>query len=87
MPDVRHVQINVWLGSRQQVSILADNRVLINACDALDPPMKYSRFDLGSVGDIPALILELGEKLSEATKQGDKTISICEDDNKIVLCE
>ena len=89
--EVKHIQINVWLGIQQRIEVLADERIKIHACRDLDPPIMFTREDATddpTGDDVAVLIQELGAKISDALKTGKRVVEICveDEDDRIVAC-
>jgi hypothetical protein len=74
MTNVKVIQINVALGTRQRVDILADSDVMKDLCHS---PAEYHHEGLTSVHpELIELVCQLGEKLCDALRNRRDSIGV-----------
>lgn len=80
--QVKAIQINIALGSRQRVDVLVDRRVTRDLCRQ---PAEFHNEGLTSVQpDLVTLVCQLGDKLCEALRNRAEAITVQVEGVKVI---
>jgi len=82
---IQHVQIAIWLGSRQRVEIQADSRVTFDEEKHDADFVRTGSANAINPGDIVEVVTDVLSKLRDAFGKTD-TIDLCVDGQRIVAC-